>query len=156
MVPYSRKFLLWWQAFVAYRSAFSGLRENVLPLILFETSQPPGVSVCWHCSRWAWNTHIITHAELFTQWGRKRDVELFTQWGRKRVGVGYPAPHCLRALFTWWGRKGDVELFTQWGKRRVGRVLGGVSSCSSHQANWLQLSSKTKLTSITVCQHSLS
>ena len=37
-----------------------------------KTSQTPGVSVCWHIKRQAWNTHIITHAELFTQWGRKR------------------------------------------------------------------------------------
>ena len=94
-----------------YKSEKIQLKKQII-----EMSQTPGVSVCQHCSRWAWNTHIITHAELFTQRGRKRDVELFTQWGRKRVG----------------------------------RVGGGVScsSCSSHQPNWLQLSSKMKLTSI--------
>ena len=95
--------------------------QNTLNSAYNDNKPNPWVSVCWHSSRCAWNTHIITHADLFTQWGRKRDVELFTQWGRKRVG----------------------------------RVGDGVS-CSSHQPNWLQLSSETKLTSITVCQHSLS
>ena len=38
----------------------------------------------------------------------------------------------------------------------VGRGWGSSSSSLTHQPNFLQFSSETKLTSITVCQHSLS
>ena len=60
------------------------------------------------------------------------------------VGVGCPPPHCSSQLST-----PDDQGWVGWG-------VVCPPHWSSHQPSWLQFSSEMKLTSITVCQHSLS
>ena len=130
-------------------------------------SRTPGVSVCRHCSimfRWGVSS-LFMSLQLSTtdgQWGVGWGL-LIPQWhfnSQLLMADGVGPSHSSIHLNSnpWWLMGGWVCLTVHVTSTADDQWWGttGPPHCSSHQPNSLWLSNETKLTSIAVCQHSLS